>query len=503
MTKSLSAIAAFLGAALPASSALADGGYYAGTLGAHASGRGGAVVASTDGPAAAAYNPAGLAKVDGIVIQLGNTASYNGYSFTRAPTDDWGDLDQSTGQPIRKTFAPAKNGKPWQALDPLVGIASNLGRKDLGVGLAVFAPPGISRLDFPRDGGQRYMMISREAMILEYVAALAWKYQDRFGIGASAQWIHVPRLNYSLVVDGAPAISAKTANPVSSGYDIQADLSGSSLFTFNATLGAWYRPVPSFELALSGQVVPTDIVAKSTLSLRALGENLTAGKISTTRNVNGKWPIANDVTVTLPLPMVFRAGGRYRHLVAGRQVFDIELDVDYTTWSRAQHFTVATNGLNSFYQGEYRPIGDITIEKHWRDTVAFRLGGDYAVLPGRLTVRAGGYYESAVADPAYANVDFSGGPQVGGGLGASVFFGKLQVAIAYQLRVQPSVSVSEAGGRVYQQVPGSLCTAEHGAKDDPTNCHPALLGPSPVVNAGTYDATSHFLALDLLYRYAL
>jgi long-subunit fatty acid transport protein len=498
MTKSLSAIAAFLGAALLASSALADGGYYAGTLGAHATGRGGAVVASTDGPAAAAYNPAGLAKVDGIVIELGNTASYNGYSFTRAPTQDWGQ-EGGTGPTV--TFDQVTNSKPWQALSPLVGIASTLGhRKDLALGLAVFAPPGISREEFPRDGGQRYMMVSREAIILEYVASLAWKYRDLFGIGASAQWIHVPRLNYSLIIDGTPFAPH---SPVSSTYDIRADLTGSSLFTFNATLGAWYRPVPSFELAVSGQVVPADIVAKSTLTPTALGKDfgvLQNHEIPLSRASSGSKPV-NDVTVTLPLPLVFRAGARYRYLAAGRQIFDVELNIDYTTWSRVKQFTIETNGLVANYQGP-NPINTINIEKHWRDSVAFRLGGDYAVLPGRLTLRAGGYYESAVADPAYANVDFPGGPQVGGGVGASVFFWRLELALAYQLRVQPTVSVSEAGGRGYQQVPASSCKPPY-PDNNAGDCYGRLNGQPPVVNAGNYDAASHFLALDLLFRYAL
>jgi long-subunit fatty acid transport protein len=510
MTKSLSAIAAFLGATHVASFALADGGYYAGTLGAHASGRGGAVVASSDGPTAAAYNPAGLAKVDGIVIQLGNTASYNGYTFTRAPTQDWG---QQGGTGPTVTFDQVRNSKPWQALDPLVGIASNLGRKDLGVGFSVLAPPGISTEEFPQGaeqvgsnqrytGGQRYMMVSRQAIILEYVLSLAWKYRDLFGIGASAQWIHVPRLNYSLMIDGS--IGAPH-NPVTSPeYDIRADLTGSSLFTFNATLGAWYRPVPSFEVAFSGQVVPADIVAKSTLTPWALGSGFAALQdhpIPLSRASSGSKP-ANDVTVTLPLPLVFRAGARYRHLVAGRQIFDVELDVDYTTWSRVKQFTIETNGLLANYQGQ-NPLGTIYVDKHWRDSIAFRLGGDYAVLPGRLTLRAGGYYESAVADPAYANVDFPGGPQLGGGLGASIFFGKLEVVIAYQLRVQPTVSVSEKDARVYQQVPASQCEPPYNSPDI-SKCSPKYLNqPSPVVNAGTYDATSHFLALDLVYRYAL
>jgi hypothetical protein len=80
---------------------------------------------------------------------------------------------------------------------------------------------------------------------------------------------------------------------------------------------------------------------------------------------------------------------------------------------------------------------------------------DVAVIPDRLTLRAGVFYETAVADAAYASVDFLRGPQFGGGAGASVMFGHWKLMLAYQGRVQQTVSVTEADARGYQQVPGA------------------------------------------------
>ena len=246
---------------------------------------------------------------------------------------------------------------------------------------------------------------------------------------------------------------------------------------------------------LSGQVVPSNIVTHSTIEVTPLDASLDPRGVRLTRNGSP----ANDVTVTLPLPLLARAGVRYRNLVSNRERFDVELDVEYVTWSRVKRFTIETNGLQANYSGQVVDLNQIKIEKHWRDTLGVKLGGDYAVLPGRLTLRAGGYYESAVADPAYANVDFPGAAQFGGALGASLFVRRFEVVAAYMLKLQPSVSVSEANARVYQQVPASLCPT------DPTNCNPNLLPgqPSPAINAGTYNATSHFLALSLVYRYGL
>ena len=469
--KFFAAIATVLASAAMASSALAEGGYYSGTLGAQASGRSGAFTAKADDVTAVSYNPAGLAKIPTTVFQVGNAFSYNSSSFTRASTVDYG---QSSAPLV--TFNKVKNGKPWQFLDPLAGVASNLGLKNWGFALSVYAPPGISQEEFPVNGGQRYMMVSRETMMLKYVGSAAWKYGDVFGVGATVEWIHVPRLNYSIVIDGTKENT--TTHPVSSQYDILAETKGSSVFTFNAILGAWYRPTPFLEFGLSGQIVPTNIVAHSSLTATPIP----GGLLDSVSLYRGE-KFANDVTLTLPLPMLFRSGARYRHLSGGREIYDIELDVEYETWSRVNRFTVDTNGLTAVSGSFSVPINQINIQKHWRDTVAVKLGGDYAVIPDRLKVRGGGFYESAVADAAYANVDFPGGPQIGGSLGASVFFRRVELAVAYQLRVQPSVSISEANGRVYQQVP-----------DFPNQ-------PFPTINAGTYNAMSHIVALDVLYRY--
>ncbi len=473
--------------ALPA---LAEGGYYSGTLGARAAGRGGAVVASTNDVTAVDINPAGLAKATGTTFQLGNIFSRNAYSYARDTTKDWGDIDQNTGQPKVVSFNTVNNGQPWQALDPFLGVASKLGLRDFTFGAAVYAPPGIGKLAFPEGGGQRYQMVSREVIFLKYVGSVAWNYQDVFGIGASLQWIHMPRLRYSLVIDGT--VFSQPANPVSSGYDIVADMRGSSLFTFNAVLGTWVRPTPFLEFALSGQVVPANIVANANLNVTPIGDEI--GRVSLLRNNS----LANDVQVTMPLPMLFRAGVRYRGLVGSRELFDLELNVEYQTWSRVNKFTIDTRGLQAKSQSDRIELGTININKNWKDTIAVRLGGDYAVLPSLLTLRAGGYYETAVADPAYASVDFPSGPQVGGGLGASMFLGPLELALAYHLRVQPSVYVSEKNARGYQQVPGSPCKAPYTSTSE---CNANFLGqPSPAVNAGSYSAASHILAIDVLYR---
>ncbi|HEY3495489.1 MAG TPA: outer membrane protein transport protein [Polyangiaceae bacterium] len=477
--------------ALPA---FAGGGYFSGTKGARAAGRGGAFTAKADDLSAVAFNPAGLAHIGTTLIQVGNRFSYNSHSYTRAPTLDWGGAQDSGGIPRYVEFDEVDNGEPWQLLDPLLGITTNFGLKDWQFALAAYAPAGVSKEEYPVEGGQRYMMVSREAQILNYSLSAAWKLRELFGVGASLQWIAVPKLKYSLIIDGDPFDGAG-GNGVSSDYDIHATTEGKDFFTFNAVIGGWYRPAPFLELGLSAQVVPADITTSSTLSVQPLDPDTVRGGITLRRGTEE----ANDVDVSFPLPMTFRAGARYRHLDGEKELFDVELDLTYETWSRVDQFSLDSRGLVAYVQENPVNVGNIMIDKQWQDTLTVALGGDFNVVPERFTARAGVYFETAVADDAYANIDFAGGNFTGFALGGSAFFDKFEIALAYEFRGMSTVSVSEGDARVYVEAPGSLCTEPY---TDPDACNAAYLGqPGPVVNAGTYDAYSHMASLDVLYRF--
>jgi len=303
---------------LVCTSAAADGGYGAGSKGARVAGRAGAFVAKADDLMAVHYNPAGLARVDGTLVQGGNRFSYNALAFERQPTLDWGNT--VAGNPPYVSFGEVTNETPWQLVDPLLGVVSNLGLRDWGFAIAVYAPPGVGKQEFPVDGGQRYMMVSRQAQLLDTSLSAAWKYQDVFGAGLSLQWLYLRKLDYQLVIDAN--LFPRDANPVSSELDMLSTLSGSDRFIFNAILGAWYRPAPFLELGVSGQVIPTSMKTQSTLEV----EPLNASAVDVVELTRDGQP-ANDVTLELPLPLTFRAGVRYVGLSAGRELFDVELDL--------------------------------------------------------------------------------------------------------------------------------------------------------------------------------
>jgi long-chain fatty acid transport protein len=465
-------------------------GYFSGSKGARAAGRAGAFVAKADDLSAAHFNPAGFARVDGWLLQGGNRFSYNAHRYERQPTLDY--ADTMMGIPNAVGFEEVKNDQPLQLLDPTLGVATDFGLEDWGFALVIFAPAGIGRQEFPEDGGQRYMMIERDSKVVYFTGNVAWKHEDTFGVGLSLQWISVPSLKYSLMVDGEYFLA--NANPVSSTFDMLTSIEGTDLFTPNLVLGAWYRPLSFLEIGVSGQVIPTDMVIDGTLDVQPLNEML-AGEVTLQRDGE----LADDVDLTLPLPITARLGVRYIHEDAGREVFDIEFDVGYESWSRVEAFTLDSHGMVAEAFGQDIPIDVIEIDKQWRDTISLHLGSDFMVVSDLLTGRAGFFYETPLAPVEYTHVDFVSGAELGGGLGASLLFGDLELAIAYELRIMPEVSVRESEGRVYQEVPASLCEPPY---QDDSVCHPELLGqPSPTVNGGTYVASSNIVSLDVLYRF--
>jgi long-subunit fatty acid transport protein len=465
-------------------------GYFTGTRGARAVGRAGAFTAKADDLSAVALNPAGLARSAGTVLQLGNRTSHNAQEFQRAPTLDWGSLE--AGVPPYVEFPVVRNARPWQVLEPLLGVASNLGLSGWGFALAAWAPAGIAREEFPTDGGQRYMMLRREAVILQYSASAAYCYRQQFGLGVSLGWLSVPRLSYELVIDANQFPGE--VNPVVSELDLRARLSGSDPFTPQAIVGLWYRPHEALELGLAAQVIPGYIRAQSTLEVVPLSP-----EIDDDVELRRDGEPANDVRLSLPLPLTARAAIRYRQLAAGVELFDVELDVAYESWSRVDRFSVRGDGLVANLLAQRVNVGAIDIEKHWRDAVTVQLGGDAIIAPRLLTLRGGLFYESAVAAPAYAHVDFPAGQQLGFALGASAFASGWELALAYEYRYQPPLESSEGQARVLQEVPASLCQPPF---TDPDKCNPRYPGRrAPAVNAGTYRADSHALSIDLLYRF--
>lgn len=465
-------------------------GYYGGPMGAKALGRGGAFVALADDLTAVIYNPGALARTPTLLrLQLENKLSASALTFARAPTRD----GRSESSPVVE-FDPSTNQRPWSVLSPFLGVQSNLGLRDWSFALVSYTPSGGSNSSYPLDGGQKYLLVQRESVVINTTLAAAWRPTPDWAIGVGVQGLSVPSIKYQLVIDNTPGNGFDVYNPASSTLDMLTTLRGSDPFTLQLSVGAWGRLHRNLEVGVSGQVLPNSInargtinvepVAPSTLELLASQEPpIPAGSaVQTTRD----GVPANDIRLDMPLPLTFRGGARYINRAAdGSERFDVELDVTYETWSRVKTLAMDGSGLDARFASlgaQPIPLGVIRVPKGWQDTLTVALGGDLRPLAYPLAFRLGTYVETPVARPKYAHVDFPIGAHLGATTGLTFSAGALVVHAAYEYRHMLPFQVSEKDGAVYQVKPNL-------GENPPTAAAP------PVVNAGRYTAHSHQLAL--------
>ncbi|MFA6033408.1 MAG: outer membrane protein transport protein, partial [Myxococcota bacterium] len=176
------------------------GGFYVGDQGAFATGRAGAFTARADDLSAIYYNPAGLASLRGTRIYLSYRLAYTDMEYIRARTLDWSDAIH--GVPRLVEFEPVTLENPVFPLGLMFAISSDFGLDNFTFAAGVFGPPAIGASNFPENGPQKYMMVSKDVILLYYTASAAWKYRDVFGIGLSLQLAHVPSMSFEMVVDG-------------------------------------------------------------------------------------------------------------------------------------------------------------------------------------------------------------------------------------------------------------------------------------------------------------
>ena len=157
-------------------------------------------------------------------------------------------------------------------------------------------------------------------------------------------------------------------------------------FAFTGILGAWYRPHPAVEIGLAGRIIPVRFeprgiepgTKKHLLADKSDGDTW-SGSLETDKDTLvaencDTDPVTGDPINCRPLsaemeklifPVEVRVGARYIHNKGDREVFDVELDVQYENWSANQSFDITFDGrINGI------PIADVSLPKNYRDTVS-------------------------------------------------------------------------------------------------------------------------------------
>lgn len=446
-----------------AGEALASSGIDSPENGAEQVGRGSAWLARAETPLAAYYNPAALVRQSN-GVELGVHLMFMNQCFSRLGPDG---KPVSPGNGIPGPGAP---GGPDAAVctdngafpNPQLAANFKLG-KDLAIGVALVGPHGTGAIRWPESidytnkfgvqttqpSPQRYLLVSADSLIINPTISVSWAPTDRISLGAGFIWgiANVEFVNFAETVSPAAPPGTTPGDDFDKHQDVQATLKAKDLFVPGFVLSGLWSATDRFDVA--GWFKWQDAIrAKTDLQIQS--------HYWTKAGANDKLDKANLTdekeagTIKFSIPMEARIGFRYHHPrenpakrpqwasapgvrdPMSDDLFDLEMDFTWANNSAVDNLELRFHpGILVKGTPGYVPVnGDIPHQ--WRDVVGVRLGGEVVPLPGRLALRAGGFFESKGQDDKYLGLDFNLAQRVGIGGGATVRLGPVDVALAYQ-----------------------------------------------------------------------
>lgn len=487
------------------STPLGAAGFELADIGQQALGRGFAYVARADGPEAFHYNPAGLSKLKGLSVELGGTFIAAKLAFARLGSgyicrldtyeclygsgegEDVYDPERDRGPYALDPSGDVNRGDaPYERVEmnrmsplplPLLSVVYGglFGVEGLAVGFGVTSPSSFGAFRFSADGAQRYTLIESDIKAVVLGVGLAY---------GPSRYLRVGAVLGAAFLDARLSQATQTvASPRRAGQnelledDVQVRLSVSDPITPAGTFGVISQPLDWLELGAALRL-PVGFKARG----RA---NITPSESSPDLELVGD----GRVVLEHRLPLVARFGARF---VQPR--FDVELDYIFERTGAISQTpllmkdVVVDNGL-----GDLITFYDTDIPFRFRDAHGVRLGGDAALIPDRLSLRAGAFYAGTAYPDNHEtfSVLFPYARQLGLTAGVSVWVWRdgrepsraLIVHVGYGHIFQQSVTVTHG---VAQQ------NVVRDAPDDPS--------AGNIVNNGRYDAGFDLFGLSLEAR---
>ncbi len=416
-------------------------------------GRAGAWVARASSPLATLQNPAGLAgQKSGVLANV--HLVLNKVCFQR----------QGDGERIRV----GQNGLRYPEVcndnqgtpTPLPAVAGVFRATErLGLGLSVAPPNVYGALRFPEtvrirnDQGakpelpspQRYMLLEQDGLALNTTLSAGFEPAKGFRVGLGFVWgfasYKLANANMSL---SPSAVNGVYQDPVTE--DVRAELSVADWFIPGATFGMLYSPSRNLDLGVNVLMQEAfDAHGDLTLKANYWTNNGTADDPDLTESSQvekglGHFRVANPLEARIGAR--FHQPRRHRESATGVRdpladdVFDVELDVSYTKnsdYDRAQLRFPASPAVpvKGTANGAVVPENNDMEFRVKRDSVGVRLGGDYVVMPARLAVRAGGFWEPNVQNDEYANVSFLASQRIGLSVGGTYRLSMVDIEAGY------------------------------------------------------------------------
>ncbi len=446
------------------------GGFELPDNGAQALGRGAAFVAKADDSTAIYYNPAGLARQRGTRLYAGGNLFLHSFEFQRVGSfpDDPNDTQTPWGQ---KPFPVVTNsGGPFFA--PFLAASTDFASVDrLTVAVGVFGPPVVGNRTFPlgvrgAPASSRYDFVQSRSTIIYPTAAVAYRVLPWLDLGLSA---HLVLAKFDQTTVSYADIGDACKNAEYQPCDSRGTLVANAT-SFAATFGVMARPIPSVGLGLTLRT-PVSLTADGTLTPES-------PRIAAIQVAPG------NATLTTKLPLMIRAGGRYVAMDGDFELYDLELDGTFEAWGSAQgdgpRIQIPT-------LGSLKNIDSLVVHGY-SNTFGIRAGGAYNLeaLDGVLTVRAGGYFDSAATSFAYTRLDFDTLTKIAGTLGVGYRHGAFGIDVGYAAVASVPRVVGTGQGDV---------RPINGAKNGKPNDSKGNL--MPAVNEGAYRGFTNILAVGI------
>jgi len=416
---SRAAFGASLGAGLLTSSprVARAGGFYVPEQGARSVGMADAVAAAPGEVSGIFHNPASLSTVGTLAAaEVGGLLVLPSFKFFRRPA-----TDPFAPSPAQATidFPISKNTNNLGAV-PFLGLASNLGVKNLGVGVGVYVPFG-AELSFPVDGAQREVVTSISLQSIHVTPTIAYRFFDRFSVGAGVSYINS---SFALEQRNATAFILGNPNdfpnpPASSEGPTRIQATDS--LRFSASFGALYTdPDDRFSMGAS-VMAPTKLDLRGTVDVS--NPNITAMNDSQ-GNPLPAGHRTDAAALTIPLPAI----GRLGVLVKPARSVAVEADVNYQAWSSTQTETIFFQHHYPLFPQPGAQMNDIVLERNYHDTVSVRAGAEVTPLASPSTplkLRAGVLFDQSPIDDRHFDLLTPDSDKWGisGGAGYALKFG--------------------------------------------------------------------------------
>ncbi|MET0592505.1 MAG: hypothetical protein ABW133_07390, partial [Polyangiaceae bacterium] len=439
--------------------------------GARSVARGGAVAARPEDPMALLHNPAGLAYLpSGSQVLVGVDTPFHdmcvqpygsyGWGVYSGGNSEFGDplaLDNPTNPTIGGSYATTPLSQVCNSARPVpipqIALTTKL-TDDIVIGGGLVAPLVVAGIQYGGPDGTQQTPFGPRPTPTRYSII---KQEGEFALAPSVGGAYrpIPELSFGLNLQVGMLKATNTSvqnnfGGVNPSTDWLVKVTAQDYFIPSLTFSTHARPIP--ELNLMGAFRWAD-------DFRGTGELTYETNTFHRGATSGPVPYQNppvklaDVVVRVPWQLTL--GARYAGLLSDAgcepgtpgdpmdtELWDIEADLGYSFNKRAsdtsasigQDVTVVTRTAGGTAGSNTVPLKDLTalnIDRHLTDSVSARLGGSYSVLPRKLAVHAGGFYESRGVDPAYADIDSFAFQRIGVGLGAVLRLGTFDLQGGY------------------------------------------------------------------------